>query len=235
MDRVQRLQGSGGIYPEKCCRNSYGLVVRKLYDPKQHVGEDVSVDPRDGKKWAEKQVHWFIRQVCNLRASSNLLLSTVLQGEKISVEKGISEAYRLKINLGQETVPWKTHVVMCGLPSEQLPKSTKHSSVKSVCHIESVLNPDDMKLKNRHWYGYRLRFTETRLNPSRYNFKPRYNRADFNLKVMLGSADLKFQLWSKGERLSKDHEDIGVMWYTPTEKVHMAKIVVQDTSEMYRI
>jgi hypothetical protein len=65
MDRVQRLQGNGGIYPEKCCRNSYGLVVRSLYDPKLHVGEDVSVDPRDGKKWAEKQVHWFIRQVCN--------------------------------------------------------------------------------------------------------------------------------------------------------------------------
>jgi hypothetical protein len=52
---------------------------------------------------------------------------------------------------------------------------------------------------------------------------------------MLGSADLKFQLWSKGEKLSKDHEDIGVVWYTPTEKTDMAKITVQDTSEMYRI
>lgn len=162
----------------------------------------------------------------------SLLLSTALQGKKISVEKGTSEAYRLKINLGHETVPRRTQVVMCGLPSEQLPKSIKHSSVKPVCHIESVLNPDDMKLKNRHWYGYRLRFTETRLTN---NSKPRYNRADFNLEVVLESADLKSQLWSKGERLSKDHEDIGVMWYTPTEKVHMANIVVQDTSEMYRI
>jgi hypothetical protein len=52
---------------------------------------------------------------------------------------------------------------------------------------------------------------------------------------MLGSADLKFQLWGKGERLSKDHEDIGVVWYTPTEKVDVAKIIVQDTSEMYRV
>jgi hypothetical protein len=151
MDRVQRLQGNGGIYPEKCCRNSYGLVVRSLYDPKLHVGEDVSVDPRDGKKWTEKQVHWFIRQVWLSSNFQFLLLTTALQGEKISVEKGINEAYRLKINLGQETIPWRTQVVMCGLPSEQLPKSTKHSSVKSVCHIESVLNPLDMKLKNRHW------------------------------------------------------------------------------------
>jgi hypothetical protein len=76
---------------------------------------------------------------------------TTLQGQRISVEKGVSEAYRLKINLGQETVPWRTQVVMCGLPSEQLPKSTRDTSVKPVCHIESVLSPLDMKLKNRHW------------------------------------------------------------------------------------
>jgi hypothetical protein len=70
---------------------------------------------------------------------------------------------------------------------------------------------------------------------SRYNFKPRYNRADFNLKVILGSADLKFQLWGKGQRLSKDHEDIGVMWYTPQEKAASTRITVQETSEMYRV
>jgi hypothetical protein len=52
---------------------------------------------------------------------------------------------------------------------------------------------------------------------------------------MLASADMKFQLWGKGERLSKDHEDIGVVWYTPTENVDIAKIIVQDTSEMYRV
>jgi hypothetical protein len=75
----------------------------------------------------------------------------LLQGQKVSVEKGISEPYRLKLNLGQETVPWRTQIVMCGLPTAQLPKSIKHDSVKSVCHIECVLDPLDMKLKNRHW------------------------------------------------------------------------------------
>ncbi|KAH0173608.1 hypothetical protein KCU67_g1193, partial [Aureobasidium melanogenum] len=209
MDRVQKLKGSSGIYPEKCCRNSYGLVVRLPYDPTQHIGEDVSIDPRDGKKWAEKQVHWFIRQ-----------------GQKVSVEKGISEPYRMKINVGQETVPWRTQVVMCSLPAAQLPKSIKHHSVKSVCHIESVLDPLDMKLKNRHWY----------------NIKPRYKRAQFVLKVLLGSADMRFQLWGNGQRLSKDHEEIGVMWYAPTEKGDaptekgdMSKVVVQDTFEMYPV
>jgi hypothetical protein len=53
--------------------------------------------------------------------------------------------------------------------------------------------------------------------------------------VILGSADLKFQLWGKGQRLSKDHEDIGVMWYTPQEKAASTRITVQETSEMYRV
>lgn len=53
---------------------------------------------------------------------------------------------------------------------------------------------------------------------------------------------MRFQLWGNGQRLSKDHEEIGVMWYAPTEKGDaptekgdMSKVVVQDTFEMYPV
>jgi hypothetical protein len=52
-----------------------------------------------------------------------LLLIPACQGERISVEKGINEAYRLKVNPGQESIPWRTQVVMRDLPIEQLPKN----------------------------------------------------------------------------------------------------------------
>lgn len=57
IDRVQKLKGGRGVYSEKCCRASYGVVVRQLYNALQHQGEEVSIDPRDKKKWAENQVH----------------------------------------------------------------------------------------------------------------------------------------------------------------------------------
>lgn len=63
MDRTQEIKNAFTAYAERCCRNSYGIVVRQLYDANQHQGEDIMVDPRDKKKWAERQIHWFIRQV----------------------------------------------------------------------------------------------------------------------------------------------------------------------------
>lgn len=56
-----------------------------------------------------------------------------------------------------------------------------------------------MKRKNRHWY----------------NFKPEYNRAEFDVKVLIGAADVKFELWGKNGKKSKDHTDISVRWEPP--------------------
>ena len=57
-----------------------------------------------------------------------------------------------------------------------------------------------MKLKNRHWYQR----------------GEKYLRAIFDIKVILGAADLKFQLQSKTKDvLSKDHDEIQVKWELP--------------------
>ena len=73
MDRVQRIKEDKVVYKERCCRNSYGLVVRQEYNASYHQGEQVTKDPRDKKLWAEKQIDWFIKQVsdknCLIRSS----------------------------------------------------------------------------------------------------------------------------------------------------------------------
>lgn len=59
-----------------------------------------------------------------------------------------------------------------------------------------------MKLKNRHWY----------------NRGEKYLRAKFNIKVILGAADLKFQLQTKNRViLSNEHDTIDVKWETPKQ------------------
>ena len=67
IDRVQTQKDPDIlIFPKRRCRTSYGIVVRELYDPTRHIGEDVVKDPRDGQQWAERQIHWFIKQVRTL-------------------------------------------------------------------------------------------------------------------------------------------------------------------------
>ncbi len=108
----------------------------------------------------------------------------------------------MKIRPGDESKSWKIQVVMSTVPSEHLPRSMKHDGAKTLCDVESVLNDVDMKLKNRHWY----------------NRGEKYVRAEFDVKVILGAADLKFQLWSKGGKVcSRDHDAIEIKWDPPRD------------------
>jgi hypothetical protein len=51
------------------------------------------------------------------------------------------------------------------------------------------------KLKNRHWW----------------NMGTKYHRIEYIVKVGLGPADLRFELWHNGQKLSKDNP-IKVEW-----------------------
>lgn len=53
----------------------------------------------------------------------------------------------------------------------------------------------------------------------RYNLGPQYYRAEFDVRIIVGAADVKFQLWGdNNNRLSRDHEDIEVSWNAPGEQ-----------------
>lgn len=73
-----------------------------------------------------------------------------------------------------------------------------------MCDVESILQDKgvEMKLKNRHWFQR----------------GEKYLRAKFNIKVILGAADLKFQLQTKDRTvLSNDHDAIDVKWEAPKQ------------------
>lgn len=76
--------------------------------------------------------------------------------------------------------------------------------MKVVCEVESNLRNKivDMKVKNRHWYSVG--------HP--------YVRVKFCVRVILGAADLKFQLQSNDRKvLSHDHDAIQVTWEAPEQ------------------
>lgn len=72
------------------------------------------------------------------------------------------------------------------------------SACRSICKIESDFSSLPLslfKLKNRHWW----------------NSGPKYHRINYIVKVNLGAADVSFELWHNGVKLSKDNS-IKVEW-----------------------
>ena len=74
-----------------------------------------------------------------------------------------------------------------------------------------------MKLKNRHWY----------------NFGEQYQRAEFVVKIIIGAADLKFQLLGKTGTISKEHEEIEVQWTAPASP-QVSSVRAEEVHGMYR-
>jgi hypothetical protein len=71
---------------------------------------------------------------------------------------------------------------------------------RTICEIKSDFSSLPLalfKLKNRHWW----------------NKGQKYHRIEYCVKVVLGPADVRFELWYNGRRLSEDNS-IQVEWHT---------------------
>ena len=91
---------------------------------------------------------------------------------------------------------------MSTLPRNQLPRSLDQDGVQILCEVESNLRDKAVatKLKNRHWW----------------NRGEKYIRVQFDINVIIGAADLKFQLQSKDRQiLSVGDNAIRVDWDAP--------------------
>ncbi|KAA8647819.1 Hsp70 family protein [Aspergillus tanneri] len=120
----------------------------------------------------------------------------VIQGHPIP-NTGFTKEFQYKADPGRESEPQKVHVVMSILPPDKLPKSMRQKGVQLVCSLDILTEDVEKKLKNRHWYS----------------IKPAFWRTIFDVKVVVGPADLTFQLWSKDRRIrGGKHEPIAVKW-----------------------
>ncbi|KAL5046570.1 hypothetical protein BDW71DRAFT_181912 [Aspergillus fruticulosus] len=188
LDRIQQLKRGVVMFGARCAPVSYGIICDLIYDPVKHLGEPVRRDPRDDNLYAVDQIEWLI-----------------IQGDAIP-HTGISKDFQLKMKPGEEHQPWKVHIVMSTAPRYRLPKSMASGTatgvgpgdgVQHVCSLDITTDDVDRKLKNRRWF----------------NMRPRYWRAVFDVRVVVGAADLTFQLWSREQRIRcAGHEPIKVQW-----------------------
>lgn len=124
------------------------------------------------------------------------------------MRRGVRYPYRLKRALGTERAPWCTQIVMSPLPPDRLPHSLNNkeqggTSISKVCVIESSLEHADMVRRNTRWYQWARE----------------YWLAEFEMRILIGPADLRFQLWGRrGQRLDRGEGGVAVEWEVPERK-----------------
>ena len=183
LDRIQSIHKGNDIFKERCCRLSYGVVCRELYKPNS---------PRHmGKKVT-------LDPMDGKRWVDDQIIWLIEQGKSVPAD-GVLKPFFIKRKPGEESSPWEVKVVMSSIPQTQLPTNVSQAGARKLCDVSTILKDKDldMKLKNRHWY----------------NRGDKYWRFRFDIKVVVGAADLKFLLMTKDKRvISRDHGAINVRW-----------------------
>lgn len=68
----------------------------------------------------------------------------------------------------------------------------------------------------------------------RYSRGAQYYRAEFDVRILIGPADMRFQILSNDKVVSKDHEEIEVVWDAPDRRETDDKIVVEEVFGIYQ-
>ncbi|KAF1831720.1 hypothetical protein BDW02DRAFT_504623 [Decorospora gaudefroyi] len=186
-DRVEKLKSGQSVLGWRCCRSSYGLLCKVKHDPRNpaHHGLNTQRDALDGQMYVTDYIDWFIKK-----------------GEPVSNEHPIVKTFSRKCSPATNIRPnpprvFPTDVVCSDVDMSMLPV-VMNSACHRICNIQSNFSSlplANFKLKNRHWW----------------NLGEKYHRVDYTVKVNLGPADISFELWHQGFKLSKD-EAITVEW-----------------------
>jgi hypothetical protein len=197
-DRVRRILTSRSVLGWRCCRASYGTLCKIAYDKTNpdHQGKQTARDPMNGKMYIVQSIAWFVRK-----------------GEPVSVDQPIVHSFVKKVSPGDPRRAFPTSVVESNLESAALPDQMNQRKAspfivrdvangqldtRILCEINSDLSSADEK-----------KFVEK--NKSFWSTKKHYFRIEYSVRVLIGPADIRFELWFDNQKLSRD-QSIKVEW-----------------------
>lgn len=97
-DRVRKLKVGESVLGWRCCRASYGVDCKEVYDSKnpRHVNRHIEKDLKDGRKYVMNSVQWFVKR-----------------GEPVSVDEPITYTFSRKLDPGDPRRVFPTKIVVC--------------------------------------------------------------------------------------------------------------------------
>ncbi|KAK7743088.1 hypothetical protein SLS53_004173, partial [Cytospora paraplurivora] len=165
-----------------------GQLWRDVQDDVQpgiHFQEELEKDPLDGQMYAMSQIDWLIKK-----------------GDDIDPNVPIISTFSQKIDKGSTIRHWDSVVVISHSERDFLPVSMKDSGAKQLCTVRSDLSgvkDSELELKKRSRRGFLSR-------------SQKWLNCSYEVRALVGPADLNFELWFNGQRFSKNHTPIKVTW-----------------------
>ncbi|KXX80591.1 Chaperone protein HscA [Madurella mycetomatis] len=187
LDRQQKAQtgGTASVLAARVARASYGVIVRQPYLPGIHLNEDIVPDLYEtNKKWAMNQIEWLIKK-----------------GDVIYPNAPLAKLFQVRLAAGELTRAWDTEVVTSHSEPSLLPKSMKKAGATKICDVRSNLDgvsQEQLILKHKRRSCFSRGYT--------------FYICEYEVRVIVAPADLRFELWLGGQKFSGNHEPIAVTW-----------------------
>ncbi|KAL8708980.1 MAG: hypothetical protein Q9220_006188 [cf. Caloplaca sp. 1 TL-2023] len=185
------------------CKGLVGDRLRRLkvelYNKENpsHIGRPTTKDLMNGKLYVTQSIAWFIKKVIYLAIPSRSS-TKINQGKPMTADEPITHSFHRKMSPGDPRRAFPTSIVESHADEHFLPTHMGSGDAHILCEIESDLTSADetkFKAKNKRFW----------------NLGKHYLKIDYDIKVILGPADVRFELWFNGQKLSKD-QPIKVEW-----------------------
>ncbi|KAJ0380576.1 hypothetical protein COL26b_001283 [Colletotrichum chrysophilum] len=186
LDHQQRMEtGRLSVLATRIARASYGVVIKEVYSPQMHFNEDIQNDAFDPKKkWAVNQIRWLIRK-----------------GDIVDPNAPLVHSLAISLGAGDTQRSWDANIVISHNEPTFLPRSLKHAVATKLCDVKSNLTGvQQNQLVLKHKRG------------SCFSKGTTYYILNFDVRVIIAPADIRFELWFGGQKFSGNHEPIAVTW-----------------------
>ncbi|CCC10430.1 unnamed protein product [Sordaria macrospora k-hell] len=184
--------GATSVLSIRIARASYGVIVQEIYVPTMHTNEDVRPDPFEpSKKWAVNQIQWLIKK-----------------GDQVNPNTFLVKSFQIRLAATETTRAWDSQIVISHKDPVQLPTSMKQDGAYRLCEVKSNLEgieQDQLVKINKRGTCWSRGVT--------------FYICQFDVRVIVAPADLRFELWFGGQKFSGNHEPISVDWDSEGSKV----------------
>ncbi|KAI6777669.1 hsp70 family chaperone [Emericellopsis cladophorae] len=196
LDEQQKWQTGStmSVLSTRVARASYGIIVMEEYVPSLHYGETVFNDRFDPKKqWVSNQIQWLIKK-----------------GDMIHPNVPLSKPFHYRLAESDLTRSWTVDIITSRNEPSFLPRSMSQAGAIKLCEVKCNLNgvaQEQLALQEKKDEWWELLFS-CLFRPSGY----RYRVCQFDVRVIVAPADLRFETWFQGQKFSGNHQPIEVKW-----------------------
>jgi molecular chaperone DnaK (HSP70) len=199
-NRLREVMGMGSLYENVVSPLSFGFVVSEEYSRTRHgsLGEIPVTSALDGKQWIRGQIDWIIEEGVSIPS------------------KGLKKEYDIMLHADEENVQQVFQIVSCDNPRKNLPRNINHKAIKPVCELKIDLSKLAIEKRRR-----KFSIGKAVKGKGREDLSSETREAKFDLWLLVGAADLRFEVKPRGEEdslVSLEHDQIDIAWANPQDK-----------------